>query len=133
VNVQIGPPDLDARSVPSALARDVLVVVPSLEDDSAELVCARASGEWMIQRTRRSGADLAVHARRIFRFFSPLSEMRHRAAGALAPLVFSWLAARGRTASRVNPHDARDAKALASRLAALLRDERLFQERLEQC
>ncbi len=33
--------------------------------DSAELVAARADGGWMIQRTRRNGADLAVHTTRL--------------------------------------------------------------------
>jgi predicted GIY-YIG superfamily endonuclease len=138
VNVQTGAPELATREVPPALVRDVLVIVPSIEADSAELVAARASGEWMIQRTRRNGADLAVHARRVLRFFSPLSDGRLREPERLAPIVFSWLAARGQTASRINPHDACDtkttaAKTLARRLAALLRDERLFHERLEQC
>jgi predicted GIY-YIG superfamily endonuclease len=133
VNVQTGPPAIATREVPRALVRDVIVVAPSIEEDSAELVAARASGEWMIQRTRRNGADLTVHARRLFRFFSPLSDLSRRTPGLFAPIAFSWLAARGQSASRVNPHDARDAKELARRLAALLRDERLFRERLEQC
>src|SRR5207245_2843385 len=73
VNVQVGLPDLDTRAIPPALVRDVVVVVPSVEVDSAELVCARPDGGWSIQRTRRNGADLAVHTRRLLRFFvSPL-------------------------------------------------------------
>jgi hypothetical protein len=48
-------------------------------------------------------------------------------------LVFSWLAARGANTSRLNPSDSPSAKALAKRLRALLRDDRLFHERLEQC
>jgi hypothetical protein len=47
--------------------------------------------------------------------------------------VFSWLARRGINATRLDPHDVRDARELRTRLAALLRDERLFRERLEQC
>jgi predicted GIY-YIG superfamily endonuclease len=133
VNVQTGPPEIATREIPPALVRDVVVLLPSIEDDSAELVAARASGEWMIQRTRRNGADLAVHSRRVFRFFSPLSDLHRRTPGLFAPIVFSWLAARGQSASRIDPHDARDTKELARRLAALLRDERLFHERLEQC
>ncbi len=70
VNVQIAAPDLDARDVPNALRRDVLVVQPSIEPDSVELIGAAVDGRWMIQRTRRNGADLAVHARRIRAFFS---------------------------------------------------------------
>ena len=132
VNVQVGPPDISGREVPAALVRDVLVVLPSVEEDSVELVAARATGEWMIQRTRRSGADLAVHARRVMRFFSPLSRLRLRTPGPFAPLVFSWLHSRGQIASRLNPHDVRDARQLARRLAPLLRDERLFHERIEQ-
>jgi len=44
--------------------------------------------------------------------------------------VFSWLAHRGSAATRLDPHDVRDAPDLRRRLAALLRDERLFHERL---
>jgi hypothetical protein len=47
--------------------------------------------------------------------------------------VFSWLARRGAGATRVDPTDVRDARELRLRLAALLRDDRLFRERLEQC
>jgi predicted GIY-YIG superfamily endonuclease len=129
VNIQVGPPALGGRAVPAGLARDVIVVVPSVEDDSAELIAARADGGWMIQRTRRNGADLAVHARRLFRFFnSPLRRGEDEAR--LAPIVFSWLAGRGATASRLDPHDAPTLKALQSSLASLLRDEGLFAERI---
>jgi len=132
VNVQIGPPAIDTRAISAALIKDTIVIVPSVEEDSAELVCARADGSWLIQRTRRNGADLAVHARRLMRFFqSPLR--RGFDERPLAPIVFSWLAGRGTNASRMDPHDAPTVRALAARLAALLRDERLFQERLEQC
>src|SRR4051812_33693484 len=69
VNVQTSAPDPDSRAVPPALRRDVLVVQPSIEADSVELIAAAADGRWMIQRTRRSGADLGVHARRLWTFF----------------------------------------------------------------
>jgi GIY-YIG catalytic domain-containing protein len=132
VNVQVGAPALTTRDVPSALVRDVVVLVPSVEADSVELVAARVDGEWMIQRTRRSGADLVVHAQRVMRFFH--SRIRAQAKGpALAPIVFSWLARRGASATRLDPHDVRDARELRARLGALFRDERLFRERLEQC
>ncbi len=131
VNVQIGPPAVDTREIPTALVRDTIVVVQSVEEDSAELVCARADGGWMIQRTRRNGADLGVHTRRLMRFFqSPLR--RGFDDRQFAPIVFSWLAGRGAGASRIDPHDVRHARELADRLAALLRDDRLFRERLEQ-
>src|SRR5262245_56037213 len=64
VNVQTGAPDLDARAIPRALVRDVLVLMPSIESDSVELIAAAVDGRTMIQRTRRSGDDLAVHAQR---------------------------------------------------------------------
>src|SRR5206468_8980530 len=38
-NVQIGAPALDTRAIPAALVHDVIVIVPSVEEDSAELVC----------------------------------------------------------------------------------------------
>jgi hypothetical protein len=129
VNVQIGTPVLETREIPHALVRDVIVLVPSIEADSVELVGARVDGDWMIQRTRRNGADLAVHARRLARFFvSPLR--RGFDGAAFAPIVFSWLARRGANATRIDPHDVADVRGLKERLAALLRDERLFHERL---
>jgi len=134
VNVQTGAPSLATRGIPASLHRDVLVLVPSVEVDSIELVAARAGGEWTMQRTRRNGADLAVHTQRLMRFFkSPLRDRAGSAPSPLAPIVFSWLSHRGAAATRVDPHDARDARELRKRLAALLRDERLFRERLHQC
>jgi hypothetical protein len=137
VNVQIGA-ELDARAIPAALVRDVIVVVPSVELDSAELVAATVDGDWMIQRTRRNGRDLAVHAQRLMRFFR--SEPREPRAprepreprSLLAPLVFSWLSGRGASATRLNPHDVRSSRDLAARLASLLADDRLFVDRLDQ-
>lgn len=130
VNVQMGPAASPAPSVPHALVRDVVVVVPSIEQDSVELVSARADGPCMIQRTRRNGADLAVHARRILRFFKS-SDYKSHTSGLLSSIVYSWLAHRGDASTRVDPSDARWPKDLAARLAPLLRDERLFHERIE--
>ena len=64
VNVQIGRPSLETRAIPAALVRDVIVVVPSVEPASAELVAARADGGWLIQRTPRDGSRPEVHTRR---------------------------------------------------------------------
>lgn len=127
VNVQVSAPAMRSRAIPRALIRDVLVVVPSVEGDSAELVGARADGGWMIQRTRRNGADLAVHAARVSRFFG-----RPPDGSALAPIVYSWLSGRGASATRLDPHDARSTRDLRARLSALLADGRLFVERLDQ-
>ena len=125
-NIQVGAPELDTRSLPPALVRDVVVVVPSVEIDSAELVCVRPDGGWFIQRTRRSGADLAVHTRRVKRFF--VSALRRGFDGApIAPVVYSWLAGRGADATRLDPHDH-----FRERLAAVLPDDQLFIERLDQ-
>jgi hypothetical protein len=125
-NVQVGAPELDTRALPPALVRDVVVVVPSVEIDSAELVCARPDGGWFIQRTRRSGADLAVHTKRVRRFF--VSALRRGFDGApLAPVVYSWIAGRGSDATRLDPHDH-----FRERLTAVLRDDLLFVERLDQ-
>jgi len=134
-NVQTGPPGLATRDVPRALARDVLVIVPSIERDSVELVGARLDGAWLIQRTRRNGADLAVHTQRLMRFFLPPAQRENAcrpASAPLAPLVFSWLSGRGSDATRLDPHDVLSKRGLRVRLAALLDDERLFAERLDQ-
>jgi len=131
VNVQTGAPELSTRGIPCALTRDVLVLARSVEPDSVELIAAAADGRWMIQRTRQNGADLAVHSQRVMRFFH--GALRREVKGAaLAPIVFSWLYRRGQQATRLDPHDVRDARELRTRLAALLEDERLFVERLDQ-
>ena len=129
-NVQTSEPQLETRAIPPALVRDVIALVPSVEEDSVELVAARPSGAWMIQRTRRNGVDLPVHTRRLMRFFlSPIARLRDDDPP-LAPIVFSWLARRGAAATRIDPRDVRDAMQLRERLASLFRDERLFHERL---
>ena len=133
VNVQIASPQLDDRAIPQALLRDTIVVAPSVEEDSVELIAARVDdGGWMIQRTRRNGADLAVHANRLWRFFNSALRQARTSGPALAPIVYSWLAGRGAPATRLDPHGARSVQEMRRRLGALLRDERLFHERIEQ-
>ncbi len=135
VNVQTAAPDLSTRAVPRSLVRDVIVIVPSVEEDSVELVGARIDGAWLIQRTRRSGADLAVHVARLWRFFAPrFFATRPRSADGmpLAAIVFSWLAGRGADATRLDPRDVSSARELRGRLELLLRDDRLFLERIDQ-
>jgi len=120
------------RAIPPALVRDTIVILPSIEVDSVELISARADGAWQIQRTRRDGSDLAVHGQRLWKFFNAIS---HRAPCTLhlAPLVFSWLCGRGTHATRLDVRAIANVRDLRGRLAALLRDDRLFHERLEQC
>src|SRR4051794_7381990 len=137
VNVQIGAPDPDSRDLPRALWRDILVLQPSIEPDSIELIAAAVDGRWMMQRTRRNGADLAVHSKRVWTFFrgadaSPRTAHPAARRSPLAPLVFSWLAGRGAAATRLDPHDAASPRQLQARLAALFADDRLFAERLDQ-
>jgi predicted GIY-YIG superfamily endonuclease len=129
VNVQIAEPGLDTRAIPPALVSDVVIVLPSIEPGSAEIVAARADGECVMLRTRRTGVDLVVHVPRIVRFFR--SPLRRSFEGLkLAPIVFSWLAGRGHSASRFDPHDVAGPRAFRSRLRALLSDESLFSERI---
>jgi predicted GIY-YIG superfamily endonuclease len=128
-NVQVGPPALAGRAIPGALVRDVVVLQPSVEDDSVELVCARADGGTMIQRTRRNGVDVPVHVARVRRFFEP-GRRREKARPPLAPIVFSWLARRGADATRLDPWDAMSAEDLGRRLAQLLADDELFTGRV---
>jgi hypothetical protein len=128
-NVQIGAPSLDTRALPARLVKDVIVLVPSVDPASAELVAARADGGWLIQRTPRDGSRLKTDATRLVRFFrSPLRDRFE--SSRLAPIVFSWLAGRGANASRIDPHDAPTDAALRGRLQALLADDDLFAERI---
>ena len=136
VNVQVGPPALEHRSVPARLLRNVIVVAPSAEPDGVELIAARPDGAWLIQRAARSGAGLQVHTRRLLQFFRSVVPRRGaRGAlagdrGSLAPLVYSWLAGRGEHASRIDPDDVASPQELRSQLMVLFRDEQLFAERI---
>jgi hypothetical protein len=128
-NIHVGEPALRTRVVPAGLVRDVVLLLPSLAPDGVDIVAARGRGDVMLQRVDRSGATLADNAVRLWNFFDQAAD-RAPVALALAPLVFSWMAGRGRTATRVDPHDAADAGDLAARLAALFSDTSLFAERL---
>jgi hypothetical protein len=135
VNVQTAPPRLARRTIPKTLVRDVIVLVPSVENDSVELIAARPDGAWMIQRTRRNGSDLIVHTTRLLRFFrSPVHRRRRTRVEAVevAPIIFSWLAHRGASATRLDPNDLSTRRDLAGRLRSLFRDDRLFAERIDQ-
>ncbi len=130
-NVQIGKPALRTRAIPRALVRDVIVVAPSADLDSVELIAARADGHVMLQRAHRDGAGLAVVAAEMCECFGiGTSGARPPIDLPLAPLVFSWLAGRGRGTTRLDPHDAATADELRVRLVVLLKDRALFAERL---
>jgi predicted GIY-YIG superfamily endonuclease len=128
-NVHIGEPAMRTRAVPPALVRDVAVLLPSITPDAVDIVGARTRGDVMLQRVDRNGTTLADDAARLWKFFDEAAD-RSTAGLALAPLVFSWMAGRGRHATRVDPHDAANAGELAARLAALIGDTSLFVERL---
>jgi predicted GIY-YIG superfamily endonuclease len=132
VNVQVGRPALASREIPPALVRDVVVLVRSSEDDSVEIVAARVAGPTFIQQTRRNGADLFVHAQRLWRFFFSIDTSRRTAEGErmLAPVVFSWLSDRGADATRLDPGDAATVRQFREMLEVALKDDRLFAERI---
>jgi hypothetical protein len=131
VNVQRGEPS-NTRRISSRYVRDVVVVLPSLDADSVELIAARTSGTTMILRTFRDGRQLAVDADRLWIFF----EGRKTLAGlapdqrALAPIVFSWLAFHGAKATRFEVGDLVSADDLRVRLSVALSSPQLFSERL---
>jgi hypothetical protein len=127
VNVQTAAPALATRAIPSSLVQDVVLLVPSIDPDAAELVAARDDGATMLQRTRRSGVELARHSRELWKFFT----RRSGAAGdGSSPLVFSWLAGRGLHTTRLSPRDAASARQLRMQLGHLLADKDLFSQRL---
>ncbi len=69
VNTQVGAPAIDTRRIPPALVRDTLILLPSIDGDSVELLAARADGPASLYATRRNGHDLAVHTERLWTFF----------------------------------------------------------------
>jgi hypothetical protein len=130
VNVQTAPPRQETRAVPSPLVRDTVVIAPSMDPDSVELVAARADGGCLVQRTRRSGEQLPEHAKGLKRFFRARRGAEPTSLGPLAPLVFSWLAGRGQQATRLDPHEPGSSRALAAALGRLVADEELFRDRI---
>ena len=131
VNVQRGEPS-NTRRISSRYVRDVVVLLPSIDADSVELIAARTAGTTMILGTPRDGRQLAVDAERLWTFF----EGRETSAGlepdpsALAPIVFSWLAVRGAKATRFEVGDLVSADDLRVRLSVALSSRQLFSERL---
>ena len=131
-NVQTGPPSLEGRNIPPALLHDVLIVLPASQADFVTFVAARVTGSILIQRTRRDGQELAVHAPRLWRFFKgrSTSQPQRRKTRMLSPLVFSWLDGRGASATRLDVEDLLSVQDLQDRLASALAHRELFAERL---
>src|SRR5256885_863946 len=147
---------LGIRGAPPALAKRLVAQALVLEDRrdvwraAGERICRHAPaapGVYELKdadgrppyarkpvhlRARRR-APFAVHSNRLWRFFNSALRRARTSGPPLAPLVYSWLAGRGESATRVDPHAAHSVQQLRARLAALLRDDRLFHERLEQC
>lgn len=148
VNVQVSAPDREGRAVPAALWRDTLLVLPSAEAERVVIVAVRADGPVLMIGVRRDGGGgtegagaeddgLREVAARLRRFFGAAPSRADRSESGsrrgsrdLAPLVFSWLAGRGASSTRLDPHDAPSARELQRRLALMLGDEGLFTERI---
>jgi hypothetical protein len=127
VNIQRAAPTLETRAIPAALVRDVVLVLPSIDSDAAELLAARADGATWLQQTLRSGAELVRQSRELWEFFcQPACDTGDSSAA----LVFSWLTDRGQHTTRVHPSDAGSAVELHRQLRQLLADKDLFAERL---
>lgn len=154
VNVQVGTPQGDTRAVPEALRRDSVVVLPSAAEDAVELLATRVTGRVMLVRVRRDSKGLRTAATRVWHFFyaddRPGGQSGSVApdvdnaysdrtdAGTLrdvlvmdncAPIVWSWLAGRGASATRLDPHDA-NVSEFERRIRVLLRDDDLFSKRI---
>ncbi len=127
VNTQVGPASMNRRAVPSRLVRDLVVILPSIDSDSVELVAVRTTGETLIQRVRRDESDLRSHVEGIWSFMHHIQDGDHRSE---APIVFSWLAGRGADATRIEAGDLASSEELRYRLATALQSSQLFQERL---
>ena len=133
-NVQVSAPAMDRRAIPGVLLRDTLLVLPSASEGAVELLAARVDGTVLLQRASRDGKGLAARAAALRRFFAgqpvEAATQDSRTMSGLAPLVFSWLAGRGASATRLDPHDVPSARELQRRLQLLFDDTQLFSERL---
>jgi predicted GIY-YIG superfamily endonuclease len=126
VNIQVGPPSMKTRRVAARLVRDLIVILPSVEPESVELVAARAAGHTLILRARRDESDLPSNVNAIWTFFQGANAGQP----AHSPIVFSWLAGRGANATRIEMGDLSSEQDLAGRLEAALHSSQLFRERL---
>lgn len=129
VNVQVGRPALITRAVPAALLRDTLLVLPSSDEGRIVLIGARTAGPVMTYDLSRDGTGLAPAVATLWSFFRA-PDAPNGSDTSLAPLVFSWLAGRGASATRLDPHDAGSARELRRRVALLLGDTGLFSGRI---
>lgn len=130
-NVQTGSPSMEGRQLPAGLLHDVLVVLPAGEPGVVSLIAVRVSGQTLIERTRRDGTALSKDVPRVFRFFTRPFVSRHSDPERhLAPIVFSWLAGRGASATRFELRDVTSRQDLHERLRLALADPALFTERL---
>jgi hypothetical protein len=131
VNIQRGEPS-NSRRMGSRHVRDVIVVLPSIDVESIELIAARTAGPTMSLRTFRDGRSLAADAERLWMFFETTASDKDQAPGQrmLAPIVFSWLASRGAHATRFDVRDLVSAEDLRVRLSVALATPQLFSERL---
>ena len=138
-NVQIGAPVLETRAVPAVLLRDTIVLLPSTDPASVEVLAVCVTGAVMLVRVPRDGAGLSARVTALRRFFArnmagtAQIDVPDHEAGSLdryAPLVFTWLAGRGAGATRLDPHDSGSARELQRRLKLLIEDEQLFAERI---
>ena len=107
----------DRRRGRSAATPSAIVVVVNRSRMIGGALAARTDGGWMLQRTRRNGADLPVHAARLRRFFGGPGPPRLR--------WRRWFFVAGRpgaAATRLDPHDVRR-RANFGRGCPLLADE----------
>ncbi len=106
-----------------------MLLLPSIESDSVELVATLVDGRVLRQRTRRNGADLAVHAQRLWKFQRESASAKDRP-NVLAPIVFSWLAQRGAETTRIVFADLGSVRDLQQRLEDAFVHRELFSERI---
>ena len=104
VNIQTSAPALATRSIPSSLVQDVVLLVPSIDPDAAELMAARDDGATLLQRT-------SAERRRAHSTFPGTLEVLHPALarrwGRMGTSCVSWLARSGAHTTRLNratPH-----------------------------
>jgi predicted GIY-YIG superfamily endonuclease len=125
VNVQTGPSS--TRMVRTSLVRDVVLLLPSVGVDVVQFVAARPDGSTVMRQASRTGVDCDALATDLWSFFD---QPAGSDGDAFAPLVFSWLARRGRRTTRIHPDDVDSWAEWRDRLRQLLGDKDLLVERL---
>lgn len=118
---------------PRGRARNVVVLLPSLEAAEVTVIAARRDGAVLNQTTRRDGSELVTVANALVDFFAAAARTSKGPDGPArtqASIVFAWLRQRGAGATQFDADDGINGSEWCRKLSRALSSKELFHERL---